>query len=207
MRRVEELTDGAVSMGPGNALRRGEAHARRRIDRGDRGATRSRARRPTPALLPRDRTRRARARAEVTRTRDVAPERTLAERMMRGRTRVYRVLLWLYPRRFRRDVRRVDDPALHRPRTRPRTTLVPARARRARDHCSLPALGGVHGDDTVHPCDDHRSCSPPSIAVASLAIGATVIGLLVLLLARVGAVRGAADAGTDSLALAPGGTS
>ena len=130
MRRVEELTDGAVTMGPGTLY---GAVKRMLAD----GLIEETAERPDPALDDqRRRYYRVTALGErVPRrgghaARDAAQERTSAERVMPA-TRMYRALIWLYPRRFRREYGDRDDPALHATSTRPRTARVPASVRRA----------------------------------------------------------------------------
>ena len=140
MRRVEELTDGAVTHGPGHALRRDQAHARRRPDRGDRRAARPRARRPAPALLPRHRPRRARVRAPRSRgsrrccaTHGARPS---WERVMRG-ARTYRVLICALPAPLPARVRRPDGAALTDLDARPRTARVGA-ARSRRSSLTIP---------------------------------------------------------------------
>ena len=87
--------------------------------------------------------------------RDAAQERTAAERVMRGDADVSRPDLAL-PAPLPARVRRRDDPALHRSRTRPRTTPFRRAFARARAHDPLPVLGGLHGDHTHDPHRDHR---------------------------------------------------
>ena len=86
MQRVEELTDGAVRMGPGTlygAIKRMLADGL--IEESD-GATRPRARRPTPPLLPDHRGRRARVRGRGAAHGDAAAQHARAA-APRARTR------------------------------------------------------------------------------------------------------------------------
>src|SRR3954451_964592 len=99
--------------GPGHAVRRDQAHARRRPHRGDRRAPRPRAGRPAPPLLPHHRGRRNRVRDRGAADGDAVAQRAqgageVGTRVMGGE-RAYRALLFLYPRRFRREYR---DPVL-----------------------------------------------------------------------------------------------